>query len=284
MRVDFNVPLDEAGNITDDARIQAALPSVKYALEQGAALILMSHLGRPKGKVKPEFSLIPASKRLGELLGKDVQQLNDCVGEGVKEAVDAGFDSVIFDGAGLPYEENVSLAKKCVEYARSQNPNIIVEGELGFIGKSSKLLEEIPEGAAVEGQFLTKPEIAEEFVRETEVSLLAPAVGNMHGMLKSGHNPKIDTERIKELRKSADVPLVLHGGSGISDEDFLSAIKAGISIIHINTEIRLAYRQSLKLSLQENPDEVAPYKFLKPSVSAMEKVVSKRLKLFNNLD
>jgi len=203
--------------------------------------------------------------------------------EGVKEAVDAGFDSVIFDGAKLAFEDNLSLTKKSVLYAKNKNPDILVEGELGFIGTSSKLLEAIPEGATVESQFLTKPEIAAEFVRETGISLLAPAVGNMHGMLKTGHNPKINTERIKELRKSAGVPLVLHGGSGISDEDFTKAVKAGISIIHINTEIRLAYRQSLKLSLQDNPDEVAPYKFLKPSLVAMEKVVSERLRLFNNL-
>lgn len=203
--------------------------------------------------------------------------------EGVKEAIDVGFDSVIFDGAKLSFEENVSLTKKCVQYAKETKPDVLVEAELGYIGTSSKLLDEIPEGALVDSEVLTKPELAKQFVQETGISLLAPAVGNMHGMLKSGHNPKIDTEIVKELREATGVPLVLHGGSGISDEDFVESIKSGISIVHINTEIRLAYKQSLKLSLQENPDEIAPYKFLKPSVTAMEKVVSQRLKLFNNL-
>ena len=204
--------------------------------------------------------------------------------EGVKEAIDAGFDAVIFDGAQISLEENTKITKQCVEYAKSVNPDIIVEAELGNIGQSSKILDAIPEGVKIDAEFLTKPEVAAEFVKSTGIDLLAPAVGNIHGMLRGGHDPKIDTERIKLIRKSAGVPLVLHGGSGTSDEDFVEAIKSGISIVHINTEIRLAYRQSLKITLGENPDEIAPYKFLKPSLAAMEKVVSQRLKLFNNLN
>lgn len=203
--------------------------------------------------------------------------------ERVQEAVDAGFDSVIFDGAKLPFEENVAMTKRCVDYAKSKNPEILVEAELGYIGTSSKVLDEIPEGVGGEGT-LTEPKLAAEFVKETRIDLLAPAVGNLHGMLKSGHNPSIDTERVAHIREEAGVPLVLHGGSGISDEDFVKGVRSGISVVHINTEIRLAYRKSLQLALQENPDEVAPYKFLKPSVAAMEKVVSDRLKLFNGLN
>ena len=87
MRADFNVPLDENRRITDDSRIVAALPSIKYILENGGKLILMSHLGRPKGEVKPEFSLAPVAERLSTLLKKDVKKLDDCVGEDVEEAV-----------------------------------------------------------------------------------------------------------------------------------------------------------------------------------------------------
>ena len=203
--------------------------------------------------------------------------------EKVKEAIDAGYDAVIFDGAKLSYEENIEQTKKCVEYAKFVNPNILVEAELGNIGQSSKIVDEIPEGVATNEEFLTNVEEAKSFVEKTAVDLLAPAVGNMHGILKGGRNPKIDIERVKEIRQSAGVPLVLHGGSGISDEDFVSAIKAGISIVHINTEIRLAFHDSLEKTLDEKPDEIAPYKILAPSVQAVKEKVVERLKLFNDI-
>lgn len=87
MRVDFNVPLDEHQNITDDKRIRASLPTIQYAVENGAKVILMSHLGRPKGNVDPTLSLKPAAVRLGELLGKAVQIAPDCVGPEVESLV-----------------------------------------------------------------------------------------------------------------------------------------------------------------------------------------------------
>ena len=203
--------------------------------------------------------------------------------EKVKEAIDAGYDAVIFDGAQLSLEENIKITRRCVDYAKSVNSDILVEGEIGYIGSSSKLLDEIPEGAHVAGDALTKPQELEQFVKETGVDLVAPAVGNLHGMLKSGKNPALDINRISELRKAGRVPLVLHGGSGISDEDFKKAIKAGMSIVHINTEIRFAYKKALKLSLQENEDEIAQYKLLKPARDAVEDVVTARLKLFSNI-
>jgi fructose-bisphosphate aldolase, class II len=203
--------------------------------------------------------------------------------ERVKEAVDAGYDAVIFDGAQLPLNENIKITKQCVEYAKKTNPAIIVEGEIGFIGKSSKLLDEIPKEADITKDHLTKPEEIERFAKETGVDLVAPAVGNLHGMLKHSKNPRIDSKRIAELRKAGGIPLVLHGGSGISDTDFKNAIEAGISVVHINTEIRVAYKNSVALALQENPDEVAPYKFMKGAVQEIHKVVEKRLRLFNKI-
>ncbi|MCL5795235.1 MAG: class II fructose-bisphosphate aldolase [Patescibacteria group bacterium] len=200
----------------------------------------------------------------------------------VKEVVDAGFDAVIIDGAEKSFEENLVMTKASVNYKNSINENILIEAEYGFIGKSSKVLDELPEGVEISESTMTKPIEAAEFVKESGIDLFAPAVGNIHGMVKGG-NPKIDIERIRLIRDAAGVPLVLHGGSGITDEEFKRAIEAGISIIHINTEIRLAYKQGIQKSLIENPDEIAPYKYLKPAVQAMQAVVEKRMALFANL-
>jgi fructose-bisphosphate aldolase, class II len=205
--------------------------------------------------------------------------------ESVKSAIIAGFDSVIIDAADKPLSENIEFTKKCVEFAheveKNENREILVEAEIGFIGKSSTVLDEIPFG--VSSETMTNPEDAKFFVDETGVDLLAPSVGNIHGIIKGG-NPKLDLERIRDIKDLCKVPLVLHGGSGLSNEDFNGAINAGISIIHINTEIRVAFKNALKQSLVDQNDEYAPYKYLKPVISAVENVVLSRLKLFNNID
>ena len=202
--------------------------------------------------------------------------------ESVKGAIDAGFDSVIFDGANLSFEENVSTTKKCVEYAKNikdeTGREVLVEAELGYIGSGSNIKDTIPEGAGIK----TTPEEAKNFVDQTGVDLFAPSVGSIHGLIKSG-KPHIDEVLVKEIRTAVGIPLVLHGGSGLRDEDFINAIKNGISIIHINTEIRVAYKEALEKYLKENPTEVAPYKILTSAVEAIEKIVEGRLKLFNNL-
>lgn len=203
--------------------------------------------------------------------------------ERVKEAVDAGFDAVIFDGAKLPIEQNIAITKQCVEYAKSKNPNILVEGELGYIGMSSKLLDELPEGAASDASTFTKPEDAKHFVEATGVDLLAPAVGNVHGMLKHSKDPHLDIARVKAIREAAGIPLVLHGGSGTPDEDFVAAIENGTSIVHISTELRVALRKGLEAGLSSAPEEIAPYRYLAQSVKDVEQVVTERLKLFNGL-
>jgi fructose-bisphosphate aldolase class II len=198
----------------------------------------------------------------------------------VKEAIDAGFDAVIYDGNKVSHEENLAITKQCVEYARAQDRDVLVEAELGNIGMSSKLLDGIPEGAEITDDMLTLPEELAAFVSHTGVDLIAPAVGNLHGMMKHGNNPKLNIERIAELRAAGGVPMVLHGGSGISDEDFVAAIQAGIGMVHINTEIRKAYRDGIESYLAEHLDEIAPYRYIMAGREALESVVEARMRLF----
>jgi len=203
--------------------------------------------------------------------------------ERVVEAIDAGFDSVIFDGTKLSMEENINMTRKCVEYAKNSGRDVLVEAEIGYIGSSSKILDEIPEGAEISDDKIVRPEDAKRFVEETGVDMIAPAVGNIHGMLRHASNPNLSIERIREIREACGVPLVLHGGSGLTDENFVNAIDAGISTVHINTEIRRAYRQGIQKYLSENPEEIAPYRFMKEGLRAMQDVVENRLRLFNKI-
>ena len=204
--------------------------------------------------------------------------------ETVKKAIDAGFDAVIIDAVKLPLAENIALTKKCVDYAREiskrENRDILVEAELGFIGESSKILEKMPDGVSEET--MTKPEEAKQFVEATGVDMLAPSIGNVHGMVKTG-NPRLHPERVKAIREASGVPLVLHGGSGSMNEDFVACIQNGISTVHINTEIRVAFTKALRQSLSALPDEITPYKYLPPTVEAVQAVVESRLKLFSGI-
>ncbi|RJQ27005.1 class II fructose-bisphosphate aldolase [Candidatus Parcubacteria bacterium] len=200
--------------------------------------------------------------------------------EKIEEAVRAGFDAVLFDGGKLPIEENIRLTKEAVRVARSINPDIVIEGELGYIGSSSQIFEKIPDGAEIGPDQLTSVESAKRFVLETGVDLLAPAVGNVHGMYANMKNPHIDSERIKSMKHEISASLVLHGGSGVSDDDFIAAINAGVSIIHISTELRYVWRTKLEAVLREHPMEIAPSKIMPELLNAIEDVVEKRVRLF----
>ncbi|MBP6948515.1 MAG: class II fructose-bisphosphate aldolase [Candidatus Pacebacteria bacterium] len=200
----------------------------------------------------------------------------------VKEVVEAGYDSVIVDGAKLPYEENVALVKECVDYVRGyeikNKKRVLVEAELGYIGQSSSLNASLPEGVSEEN--LTTPEQAKDFVLRTGIDMFAPAIGNVHGMLVDAVEPALHIDRLKDISLAVDVPLVLHGASGNTDEDLIGSIDNGIAIIHINTEIRKAFRDGEKAYIDEHPNEVAPYKFGHEGQEEMKKVVRAKMMLY----
>jgi fructose-bisphosphate aldolase class II len=195
------------------------------------------------------------------------------------EAANAGFDSVGIDFSALPFDRNLAQTKEAVQAIKAVNPGILAEGEIGDIGTGSEIKE------TAQGGKLSTPEEARQFVKATGIDILAPAVGNMHGMLKSMVQGKakkhLDIERIAQIKQAAGVFLTLHGGSGTEDEHFRKAIVAGINIIHINTELRVAWRESLAESLARDSNEVVPYKILRPVIDSVKQVVNSRLRLFH---
>ncbi|TSC69421.1 MAG: fructose-bisphosphate aldolase, class II [Parcubacteria group bacterium Gr01-1014_56] len=198
--------------------------------------------------------------------------------EKVQRAISAGVDSVVVDGSKLPLEENALMLSACVKYARASGRDVVMEGELGYIGTSSKLLDALPEGVSPEN--LTTPEDAKHILDASGIDCLAPAVGNIHGMLKFAKEPRLHPERVKEIADAVGIPLVLHGASGNTEEEIRECIKVGVAIVHINTELRVAYRKGIEESFKNNPDEVAPYKFLTPAVESMKQFVAQKLRVF----
>lgn len=196
-------------------------------------------------------------------------------------AAKAGFDAVVFDASALPFDQNARKTKEAVEALKSINPGILVEGEIGDIGTGSEIHEQAPDLT----RGLTTPLQAKQFVEATGIDILAPAVGNMHGMLKSmvkGETKKhLDIPRIAQIKSAVRIPLTLHGGSGTDDQDLRNAIAAGINIVHINTELRVAWRRGLEDALAKQPDEVVPYKILSFPVESVKQVARSRLSLFN---
>jgi fructose-bisphosphate aldolase, class II len=196
-------------------------------------------------------------------------------------AARAGFDSIVYDLSALPFEENIKQTRQAVETLKSINPMILVEGEIGNIGTGSEIHESMPD----ESKELTTPEEARQYVESTGVDVLAPAVGNTHGMLQTmvqgNVRKRLDLTRIREIKRASGSLLTLHGGSGTEDHDLQEAISAGINIIHINTELRVAWRHGLEDAFAKQPREIVPYKLLPVAEESVKQVVLARLRLFN---
>jgi fructose-bisphosphate aldolase class II len=196
-------------------------------------------------------------------------------------AAKAGFDWVVFDLSALPFDENIRQTKAAVDELKRLRPDILVEGEIGDIGSGSEIHDAAPDLQ----KGLTTPAQAKQFLEETGVDTLAPAVGNMHGLLKSmitgSARKRLDIERIRAIKAAAPVFLTLHGGSGTDDTDLRESIDAGITVVHINTEVRLAWRRGLEAALAAQPDEIVPYKLLPRVIDSIKQVVSNRLALFS---
>lgn len=202
-------------------------------------------------------------------------------GPGLEEcqrAIKGGYDLVHFDGSELPYEENVKITKVLVEEAHQKG--ILVEGEIDkILGSSISHPTEDAESIQASGNY-TDPERAADFVSQTGVDILAVFVGNLHGTYRQP--PKLDLERLNTIAQKLPCFLSLHGGSGLLEEDIKKAIQIGkIVKINVNTELRIAYRETLE-NVLKGSEEVAIYKIMPPVIAAVQKVVEEKIQLFGS--
>lgn len=186
-----------------------------------------------------------------------------------KAAIDAGFSSVMIDGSKLPFEENVALTKKVVDYARPFN--VTVEAELGKIGGKE-------ETVVAESMYADKDECVQ-MVKETGIDALAPALGSVHGPYHG--EPKLGFKEMKEINKAVGIPLVLHGGSGIPDFQIERAIACGTSKINVNTENQIAWEQIVRNLLAEHPDLFMDMrKIIGPGKKGIQDIVKHKCEIF----
>lgn len=185
------------------------------------------------------------------------------------KAIDAGFTSVMIDMSKLPLEENIKKTKEVTDYAHSKN--VTVEAEIGHVGgiedgiSSNILLADFNE-------CLT-------FVKETNLDSLAPAIGTVHGIYKG--DLYIDFDLIEKLDKALEIPLVMHGGSGLEKEVLVKAIKTGISKININSDLQDVWHKAVVDYINENPDVYDPRKVIMSGRNAMEMLIEEKINILN---
>lgn len=192
--------------------------------------------------------------------------------ESIFECINSGFTSVHIDASDLPLDENISLTKHVVEVAHARK--VWVQGEVGAMlgghGTKGEKFKKIP---------LAHKEEVIEFVKQTKVNTIAAAVGTLHGVYE---NEYINYALVEGIKSKTKIPFVLHGGSGVDNKKIKQAIKQGVNIINIGTDIKLAFCQALISNCLQNSKETDPRKLLKPTIKAVEKAVYVKMKLFDS--
>lgn len=184
----------------------------------------------------------------------------------IERCINAGYTSVMFDGSGSELRENEILTRHAVELAH--HAEVPCEGELGCLGK-----------AGVNQSKLTNPSDVVDFIQKTGVDFLAVSIGSEHGI---GENEKLDIGLLKKIAKLTTIPLVLHGASGVKENDIREAIKNGIAKINIDTDIRHSYAESLRSILKKYPEEEDPREILTKVIGEVQKLVEDKIKLFGS--
>ena len=190
--------------------------------------------------------------------------------EAIKRDIDIGFKSCMIDASKKPFEENISIVKDVVEYAHRYDA--VVEAELGKLGgKEDDLV--VDEKDAM----YTNPDDAAEFVDKTNVDSLAISIGTAHGLYKG--EPKLDFERLKEIRSKVSIPLVLHGASDVPDELVKEAISLGICKVNVATDLKIPFADAVKKFFNENSKESDPRKYMTPGKEAMKEIVKHKIEV-----
>lgn len=184
------------------------------------------------------------------------------------QAMKAGYTSVMIDGSKLDFEGNIEVSKRVADAAAALE--IPCEAELGKVGGKEDDLE-------AEADTNTDPQEAKEFVERTGVTSLAVAIGTAHGFYVG--TPVLDKERLSEIRKVVEIPLVLHGASGLTDEDVRDCVKRGICKVNFATELRAAYSRATRELLMEKPDTIDPKAYGKAGIAAVKELVMGRMKI-----
>ncbi|MCM3586852.1 fructose-bisphosphate aldolase [Mesobacillus maritimus] len=191
--------------------------------------------------------------------------------EKCKEAIDAGFTSVMIDASHHPFDENVETTKKVVEYAHSKG--VSVEAELGTVGGQE-------DDVIAEGVIYADVNECKELVERTGIDCLAPALGSVHGPYKG--EPNLGFKEMEEINKVAGVPLVLHGGTGIPTADIKKSISYGTAKINVNTENQIASAKAVRETLAAKPEEYDPRKYLGPARDAIKATVIGKMREFGS--
>ena len=193
----------------------------------------------------------------------------------IRKAIDAGYSSVMFDGSSLPLKENILGTKRVVAYAKKYG--VSVEAELGTVGGTE-------DGIAVAQDEVryTDPADAVEFVKQTGIDALAVAIGTNHGQYKSKTN--INFERLKEIKDVVDIPLVIHGGTGVKEEDVKKVIDLGIRKFNVGTELLVGWNRESKTCYDEHKENISNRENVVPCLNVIEEIVSRKIKLFKNID
>ena len=193
----------------------------------------------------------------------------------IRKAIDAGYSSVMFDGSSLPLKENILGTKRVVAYAKKYG--VSVEAELGTVGGTE-------DGIAVAQDEVryTDPADAVEFVKQTGIDALAVAIGTNHGQYKSKTN--INFERLKEIKDVVDIPLVIHGGTGVKEEDVKKVIDLVIRKFNVGTELLVGWNRESKACYDEHKENISNRENVVPCLNVIEEIVSRKIKLFKNID